>query len=62
MTRITKLLALITLTVLFHGCSYTPEATTVQPASEVGGTGDLKYSHESLGNNKHLLTVTAAPV
>ena len=31
------------------------------PASNVGGTGDLAYTHEDLGFNKHMVTVTAAP-
>jgi len=42
-------------------CSYTPPSSTVEPGSEVGGTGSVKYTHEALGNSKHLLTVTAAP-
>lgn len=27
----------------------------------MGGTGDIGFTHESLGTNKHLLTITAAP-
>ena len=43
------------------GCSYTQTAEQVVPGSSVGGTGDVRYTHESLGASKHLLTVTAAP-
>lgn len=46
---------------LLAGCSYTRPASTTEAGSQVGGTGDVKYTHESLGNNRHLLTVTAAP-
>jgi len=47
--------------VITNGCSYTQTAEQVVPGSSVGGTGDVRYSHEPLGTNKHLLTVTAAP-
>ena len=42
-------------------CSYTGPPASVQPGSQVGATGDVGYSHEPLGANKHLVTVTAAP-
>lgn len=43
------------------GCSYTKQPGAKEAASDVGGTGDVRYTHEPLGSNKHLLTVTAAP-
>ena len=46
---------------IMSACSYTQPPGTVEPGSEVGGTGGVKYTYEPLGNNKHLLTVTAAP-
>jgi len=42
------------------GCSYTAEPAALTPGSDVGGTGDVRYTHERLGTDKHLLTVTAA--
>jgi hypothetical protein len=33
----------------------------LEQGSQVGGTGDVRYSYEPLGANKHLLIVTAAP-
>lgn len=42
-------------------CSYTRPPGAIEVGSEVGGTGDVGHTHESLGTNKHLLTVTAAP-
>lgn len=55
-----KLLALLVLLTL-HGCSYTQQPGVIEKGSEVGGTGDIGFSHEPLGVNKHLVTVTAAP-
>lgn len=46
---------------LVQGCSYTNQPNIVESGSEVGGTGDLGFSHERLGEAKHMLTVTAAP-
>lgn len=46
---------------LMTGCSYTQAPASVEPGSQVGGMGDVGYTHEPLGNGKHLLTVTAAP-
>jgi hypothetical protein len=39
----------------------TAEPATSVSGSEVGGTGDARYTHERLGPDKHLLTVAAAP-
>lgn len=49
------------LLILLAGCSYVAEPASLTPGSEVGGTGDVRYSHERLPANKHLITVTAAP-
>lgn len=57
-TRTTSVLALIS---SLLGCSYTGNPTGVEPGSAVGGTGDVRFTHELLGANKHLLTITAAP-
>lgn len=46
---------------LLVGCSYTQQPGKIETGSEVGGTGDIGFTHEPLGANKHLLTVTAAP-
>jgi hypothetical protein len=58
-----NLFALATLTalVLLQGCSYTRPPGVLEQGSEVGGTGDVGFTHEKLGTNKHLVTVTAAP-
>jgi hypothetical protein len=42
-------------------CSYTPSPSSIDAGSGVGGTGDVRYTHESLGAGKHLVTVTASP-
>lgn len=47
--------------VSLQGCSYTRQPNAPEAGSEVGGTGDVGFTHEPLGANKHLLTVTAAP-
>lgn len=53
---------LVLATALFlAGCAYGPPSGQTAPGSEVGGTGDIKYSHETLGNNTHLVTVHVAP-
>lgn len=46
---------------LISACSYTQTPNSIQAGSQVGGTGDVGFTHEPLGNNKHLVTVTAAP-
>lgn len=53
-------LAVLVLTSL-QGCSYTRQPGAIEAGLEVGGTGDIGFTHESLGANKHLITVTAAP-
>lgn len=60
MKRKTLLLG-VSLGFILSACSYTTPPSTAQQGSEVGGTGDIKYSHEALNANKHLLIVTAAP-
>lgn len=47
--------------VFLQGCSYTRQPGAIETGSEVGGTGDVGFTHEPLGANKHLVTVTAAP-
>lgn len=44
-----------------QGCSYTGQPGSIETGSEVGGTGNVGFTHESLGANKHLITITAAP-
>ncbi len=51
----------VALMALLQGCSYTRQPGAIEAGSEVGGTGDVGFTHEPLGANKHLLTVTAAP-
>jgi hypothetical protein len=46
---------------LLQGCSYPPQTSTSAQGSEVGATGNISFTHEPLGSQKHLLTVTAAP-
>jgi hypothetical protein len=47
--------------VVLGGCAYGTPAGQIAPGSEVGGTGDIKYSQENLGNGTHLVTVRVAP-
>jgi hypothetical protein len=49
------------LVVTLQACSYTGQPKSTEQGSEVGGTGDIRFSHEPLGANKHIITVTAAP-
>ena len=56
-----KFQSIALLLVLSSGCSYTGAPKSYSEGSDVGGTGDVKYSHEKSGGEKHLLTVTAAP-
>jgi len=51
----------IILLIALTGCSYTPEPVANVPGSNVGGTGNVQYTHERLGTDKHLIAVTAAP-
>ncbi len=43
-----------------QGCSYTRQPGATEAGSEVGGTGDVRFTHEPLGANKHLITVTSS--
>ena len=56
-----KLGRVLTLAVSVGGCAYGAPPGSTAPGSEVGSTGDIKYSHETLGNNTHLVTVRVAP-
>ena len=55
------ILSLTFIVTLSAGCSYTGEPKMYSEGSEVGGTGDIQYDYEELGNEKYFLTVTAAP-
>jgi hypothetical protein len=46
---------------ILAGCAYTGAPTSISPDSQVGGTGDMGYTHEDLGGRKHLITITAKP-
>ena len=61
MQKHSQFILAIAVTSLLLGCSYTRQPGAIEVGSEVGGTGDVRFTHESLGANKHLLTVTAAP-
>ncbi len=64
MSQFLRTLQVIFLAVLLtslSACSYTAAPRSVDAGSEVGGTGDVRYTHERLGSGKHLVTVTAAP-
>jgi hypothetical protein len=43
------------------GCTYGGNTLQVAPGSEVGGTGDIRYTHEVAGNGTNMLTVYVAP-
>lgn len=51
----------MTALISLQGCSYTRSPGLIEAGSEVGGTGDVGFTHEALGANKHLVVVTAAP-
>lgn len=55
------LVFLVSLAGSLAACSYTAPPRSVETGSEVGGTGDVGFTHELLGASKHLITVTAAP-
>jgi hypothetical protein len=56
-----RLAALLSVCLVVSACSYTRAPGVVQAGSEVGGTGNVGYTHEPLGANKHLVSVTASP-
>lgn len=58
---IKKISFLLAALLTMSACAYTQPARNHVAGSDVGGTGDVKYTHEKLGNEKHMLTVTAAP-
>jgi hypothetical protein len=55
------IIAILAALAVLQGCSYTRQPGALEQGSEVGGTGDIGYTHEKLGANKNLVTVTAAP-
>lgn len=56
-----KLLATVAFIILLSSCSYTQRPESKASDSDVGGTGDIQYTHETLSRSKRLLSVTAAP-
>lgn len=54
-------LTVLSLLMLVGACSYATQSSTAEPGTEVGGTGNLQVAHDTLGNNKQMVTVTAAP-
>lgn len=60
-TAVASIVASFCAALLLHGCSYTKQPGTVEPGSDVGGTGGIGFSHDPLGGGKHIVTVTAAP-
>jgi hypothetical protein len=54
-------LVLVVLAISTLGCSYASQDTQLAANSNVGGTGNLKFTHKALSGSKHLLTVTASP-
>lgn len=61
MHKPSQFILIATIISLLLGCSYTRPPSAIEVGSEVGGTGDVGFTHEALGASKHLLTVTAAP-
>ncbi len=45
---------------LLSACAY-GSPSSVAPGSQVGGTGDIRFSHKPLNASTHLLTVDVAP-
>ncbi len=43
------------------GCGYGGAAMQTAPGSQVGGTGDIQFSHADLGGKMHSLTVAVRP-
>ena len=56
-----KCVFVLSFAVALSACSYTKAPSTIEQGSSVGATGDVGYTHESLGGQKHLIVVTAAP-
>ncbi|QEL21728.1 hypothetical protein FQV39_03400 [Bosea sp. F3-2] len=42
-------------------CNYAGSGTTEASGSEVGGTGNIKFTHERMGVKNHMLIVSASP-
>lgn len=61
MLKRTLFISAVAVVISLQGCSYTRQPGAIEAGSDVGGTGDVGFTHEPLGANKHLLTVTAAP-
>jgi len=61
MPRTIQIVSFAFVVVGLAACSYTAAPRSVEAGSDVGGTGDVGYTHEQLGAGKHLVTVTAAP-
>jgi hypothetical protein len=49
------------MSVTLISCSYTPAPTSDVKGSTVGGTGGMGFTHEPIGPNKHIVTITASP-
>ena len=46
---------------ILSGCAYSTAGQEYASGSDVGGTGNIKYTHEDLGGGIHFLNVDAAP-
>lgn len=49
------------LIIALSACDYTQPTEQRAQDSEVGGTGNIQFTHERLSSTRHFLTVTAAP-
>src|SRR5258708_21153252 len=56
-----KFITAITSGLFVGACAYGAPGGQTAPGSEVGATGDIKYSHETLGSGTHLVTVRVSP-
>ncbi len=56
-----KFLIIIGIGLLVGSCAYGAAGGQTAPGSQVGATGDIKYSHENLGSGTHLVTVRVSP-
>jgi hypothetical protein len=52
---------LIVYSLLLSACNYSASPTMDAPGSSVGGTGNIRFTHEVLNAKTHLLIVSAAP-